>query len=308
MDHVVGLRQALAGRGRLAEPLSRHTTSRIGGPAEVLVEATSADDLRDLALLARRHQVPVFVLGGGANILVADAGIRGLTILNKARRLEFLDGGRVRAESGVLLPTLARECIARGLGGLEWAIGVPGTIGGAVVGNAGAHGRDTAADVSQVWILGPDNNVHAWSVEELEFAYRTSRIKQEAKAGDATAPYVVLAAEFGLAQGSRAQLEAKAAEFNEYRRRTQPPGASIGSMFKNPPGDAAGRLIDAAGLKGTRIGQAEISTMHANFFVNVGGATAQNVMMLINLVREKVIQKFGVTLELEVELVGDWNH
>jgi UDP-N-acetylmuramate dehydrogenase len=288
--------------------LSRHTTSRIGGPAEVLVEATSADDLRDLALLARRHQVPVFVLGGGANILVADAGIRGLTILNKARRLEFLDGGRVRAESGVLLPTLARECIARGLGGLEWAIGVPGTAGGAVVGNAGAHGRDTAADVSQVWILGPDNNVHAWPVEELEFAYRTSRIKQEAKAGGATAPYVVLAAEFDLAQGSRAQLEAKAAEFNEYRRRTQPPGASIGSMFKNPPGDAAGRLIDAAGLKGTRIGQAEISTVHANFFVNLGGATAQNVMTLIRQAQEKVGQKFGVTLELEVELVGDWNH
>jgi UDP-N-acetylmuramate dehydrogenase len=324
MDRLNELRQALGDRARIDEPLSRHTTARIGGPADLLIEATSADDLRDLVLTARRYAIPVFVLGGGANVLVGDAGVRGLTIVNKARRLEFLGGGRVRAESGVVLPTLARECIARGLRGLEWAVGVPGTVGGAVVGNAGAHGRDTASDVKRVWILGPDNNVREWGVGELELEYRSSRIKRETgnrkqetgnRKQEETSdtryairdmPYAVLAAEFELAQGNRAELDAKAAEYNDYRRRTQPPGASIGSMFKNPPGDAAGRLIDAAGLKGTRVGQAEISRVHANFFVNLGGATARDVMALIDLAREKVELESEIELELEIELIGDW--
>ncbi|HJW83745.1 MAG TPA: UDP-N-acetylmuramate dehydrogenase [Anaerolineae bacterium] len=308
------LKQTLGKRALAGEPLSRHTTSRIGGPADLFVEATSADDLGELVRLAWRSGVPVFILGGGANILVSDTGIRGLVILNKARRLEFLGGGRVRAESGVLLPTLARECIAHGLSGVEWAIGVPGTVGGAIVGNAGAHGRDTAADVGQVWILGPDNNVRVWTKEELQFEYRSSRIKREVterrREGERElggTRYVVLAAELELAQGSRAQLEARAAEFNEYRRRTQPPGASIGSMFKNPPGDAAGRLIDAAGVKGTRIGMAQIATLHANFFVNLGGATGHEVKALIDLARTRVRERFGVELELEIELVGEWD-
>lgn len=292
--------------------MSRHTTSRIGGPADLLVEAASADDLRDLVLEARRRNVPVFVLGGGANVLVSDAGMHGLTIVNKARRLEFLDGGRVRAESGVVLPTLARECIARSLSGLEWAVGVPGTVGGAIVGNAGAHGRDTASDVKRAWILGPDSRVREWTVDELEFEYRSSRIKQEARSRmrepGADTRYVVLAAEFRLARGDRADLERRAAEFNDYRRRTQPPGASMGSMFKNPSGDAAGRLIDAAGLKRLRVGNAEISSVHANFFVNLGGATARDVMALIERARRTVREQFDVELELEIELVGDWGN
>ncbi len=319
MDRLGELKESLGDRARPGESLSRYTTSRIGGPADLLVEAASADDLRDLARAARQRAVPAFILGGGANVLVGDAGMRGLTILNKARRLEFLDGGRVRAESGVILPTLARECITRGLSGLEWAIGVPGTVGGAIVGNAGAHGRDTASDVQRVWILGTDHAVQEWSVEELAYAYRSSRIKRAAGgreqgtngdaarcAGTRHTPHVVLAAEFQLARGDRAELERKAAEYNEYRRRTQPPGASIGSMFKNPPGDAAGRLIEAAGLKGTRVGRAEVSRLHANFFVNLGGATARDVLGLIDLAREKVRERFGVELELEIELVGDW--
>jgi len=331
MDPLTDLRLLLGDRARAGESLSRHTTARIGGPADLLVEATSADDLRDLALEARKRRVPVFVLGGGANILVSDAGVRGLTIVNRARRLEFLEGDRVWAESGVVLPTLARECIARGLSGLEWAVGVPGTVGGAIVGNAGAHGRDTASDVKRAWILDPDSRVREWTVDALEFGYRNSRIKREGKGGPRGCPrepgvdtryativpvakrrgirdtrYVVLAAEFQLARGDRAGLERRAAEFNEYRRRTQPPGASMGSMFKNPPGDAAGRLIDVAGLKGARVGQAEISRTHANFFVNLGGATARDVMALVERARQKVRDQAGVELELEIELVGDW--
>jgi UDP-N-acetylmuramate dehydrogenase len=299
---------------KIDEPLSRYTTARIGGPADVLIEASSADELQQIVIAARTASLPIFILGGGANVLVSDAGVRGLTIINKAKRIEFRDGGRVWCESGTVLPTLVRECIARGLGGLEWAIGVPGTVGGAVVGNAGAHGRDIAADLVSATILNERDEVVEWSKEELQYEYRSSRIKRSQKSevrsqnknAIRSTQSVVLAATFQLTTESRSELEQKAAEFNEYRRRTQPPGASIGSMFKNPIGNSAGRLIDQAGLKGTTIGGAEISTIHANFFVNHGNAKASDVKALIDLARERVKEKFGVELELEIELVGEW--
>ncbi len=284
--------------------MSRHTTARIGGPADWFVEATSADELRDLVLAARREHMPYFVVGGGSNILVSDRGVRGLVILNKARRIKFqisnLKSQRVEAESGVILPTLARECIERGLAGLEWAIGVPGTVGGAVVGNAGAHGSDMARNLVSATILDTDGNVRGWARQELQFGYRSSILKSKLRNP------VVLAAEFELTLSTRQELESRAAEFTEKRKRTQPPGASMGSMFKNPPGDHAGRLIEAAGLKGARVGQAEISPVHANFFVNVGRASAQDVYALIGMARDKVKAEFGVELELEIELVGEW--
>jgi UDP-N-acetylmuramate dehydrogenase len=324
------------------EPMSRHTTFRIGGPADLFIEATSADDLRDIVLVARRDQVPHFILGGGSNLLVSDAGMRGLVILNRARNLKFqvsntctvrrrkclksqtgmepLGGDpakastpRVHVESGVILPTLARECIERGLAGLEWAIGVPGTVGGAVVGNAGAHGSDVAQSLISASILAADGNVRDWSAQALQFGYRSSVLKsqianrQPPKEGDSQiARPVVLAAEFELKPSTREECEARAAEFAEKRKRTQPTGATIGSMFKNPPGDYAGRLIEAAGLKGARAGNAEISSLHANFFVNLGGASAADINSLINLAREKVQAMFGVELELEIQLVGEW--
>jgi UDP-N-acetylmuramate dehydrogenase len=299
---------------KIDEPLSRYTTARIGGPADVLIEASSADELQQIVIATRTASLPIFILGGGANVLVSDAGVRGLTIINKAKRIEFRDGGRVWCESGIVLPTLARECIARGLGGLEWAIGVPGTVGGAVVGNAGAHGRDIAADLVSATILNERDEVVEWSKEELQYEYRSSRIKRSQKSevrsqnknAIRSTQSVVLAATFQLTTESRSELEQKAAEFNEYRRRTQPPGASIGSMFKNPIGNSAGRLIDQAGLKGTTIGGAEISTIHANFFVNHGNAKASDVKALIDLARERVKEKFDVELELEIELVGEW--
>ena len=211
-------------------------------------------------------------------------------------------------ESGTVLPTLARECIARGLAGLEWAVGVPGTVGGAVVGNAGAHGRDIAADLLSATILNADNEVSEWSKEALAFEYRSSKIKRTHEAGSRTrtTQYVVLAATFQLTPADPLELAKKADEFNEYRRRTQPPGASLGSMFKNPAGTAAGRLIDQCGLKGTRMGDAEISTVHANFFVNHGRATASDVKALIDLAQQRVREKFGIELELEIELLGEW--
>ncbi len=170
---------------RLNEPLARYTTARIGGPADVLVEATSAADLKDLVSAARQFGVPCAILGGGANVLVSDAGLRGLVIINRAKRIEFREHDQVWCESGTVLPTLARECVARGLAGLEWAVGVPGTVGGAVVGNAGAHGRDVAADLLSATILNADNEVSEWSKDVLAFEYRSSKIKRDARRGDA---------------------------------------------------------------------------------------------------------------------------
>lgn len=304
---VVGAMQAAI---RLNEPLARYTTARIGGPADVLVEAGSAQELQRLVVSARKSQLPVTILGGGANVLVSDKGVRGLVIINKAKRIEFQADAQVWCESGTVLPTLARECVAHGLAGLEWAVGVPGTVGGAVVGNAGAHGRDIAADLRSATILNETNEVVEWSKDELQFAYRSSRIKRHAPHHSAQplrgTQQVILAATFQLTPADPGELAKQADEFNDYRRRTQPPGASLGSMFKNPPGEAAGRLIDQCGLKGTRVGDAEISTVHANFFVNHGQAKASEVKALIDLARERVKEKFGIELELEIELVGEW--
>lgn len=289
---------------KINELLSRYTTSRLGGPADALIEVTNAAELKDSVIAARQAGLPILMLGGGANVLISDAGVRGLTIINKAKRIEFRDNGVVWCEAGTVLPTLARECVARGLGGLEWAVGVPGTVGGAVVGNAGAHGRDIAADLTSATILNSANEVVEWSNAELNFGYRTSRIKSAIR--NQQSESMVLAATFQLTPGDQSELEKKASEFNDYRRRTQPPGASMGSMFKNPPEMAAGRLIDQCGLKGTRIGGAEISTVHANFFVNRGEATAADVKALIDLARAQVRDRFGIELELEIELVGEW--
>ncbi len=309
MMNVAGFQSAIGivqSAIRLNEPLARYTTARIGGPADVLVEAASAKDLKSIVMAARKWGLPITILGSGANVLVSDAGLRGLVIINKAKRIEFREGAQVWCESGTVLPTVARECVARGLAGLEWAVGVPGTVGGAVVGNAGAHGRDVAADLLSATILNEANEVADWPKNDLQFEYRSSRIKRQARSlpVERRTQYIVLAATFQLTSADPGELARRADEFNDYRRRTQPPGASLGSMFKNPPGNAAGRLIDQCGLKGTRVGDAEISTVHANFFVTLGQAKANDVKALIDLARQRVKEKFGIELELEIELLG----
>jgi UDP-N-acetylmuramate dehydrogenase len=291
-----------------AEPLARYTSARLGGPAEFFAVAEGADELAEMVRAAWRVGVKITLLGGGSNLLVSDAGVRGLVVLNRARAVEFRENSDppvVRAESGMNLGVLARQCVLRGLGGLEWAATVPGTVGGAVYGNAGAHGGDLAGCLLMAEILQPDGTVRQWSPEELAFGYRTSALKRHGL-GQNGRGAVVLAAELALRRGDAAELQARVEEFVAHRKSTQPPGASIGSMFKNPPGDYAGRLIEAAGLKGARIGQAEISSLHANFFVNLGDARAADVFALIHLAHEAVKTKFGVNLQLEVELVGEW--
>jgi len=292
---------------QLDVPMSRYTSARVGGPADMFVTVHSASELQMAAELAYSNHVRYMVLGGGSNILVADAGIRGLVIMNRAREVKFRNTGVsvvCTVESGMNLSSLARQCIAKGLGGLEWAVSVPGTVGGAVVGNAGAHGGDIAGTLVAATIWEPGRGTRIYSNEELEYAYRDSILKREQEFYRPRR--VVLSAELALKPEAQDVLIARADGFTAHRKQTQPAGASMGSMFKNPEHYYAGYLIDAAGLKGFRSGGARISEKHANFFINEGEATAEDVRSLIAEAWNTVREQFGVELELEVELIGDW--
>ena len=299
--NVADIQTALGNRVQIQVPLAPRTTFRIGGPADFLVEVHAVSEFVEMVLAARRLDVPVFILGNGSNLLVRDGGIAGLVIENHCEQF-FLDVTRnglakLHVESGAALPNIANRMARQGWSGLEWAIGVPGTIGGAIVGNAGAHGSCIADNVIAVSILDEKNVTRELPKTELGFAYRTSRFKQAKNE-------IVQSADFELVRGDPQACIARMNEFTEKRRGTQPTEASVGSMFKNPPNDFAGRLIEQAGLKGTRIGNVEVSQVHANFFVNRGGATANDVLQLIEHVCIRVREKFGVELELEIEIVG----
>jgi UDP-N-acetylmuramate dehydrogenase len=296
-----GLAKALGKRVKRDEPLAPYTAMRVGGPADLLVVCESVDEVVEAAALARKNKVDWLLLGGGCNVLVADAGVRGLVIVNRAAGIAF-DGSTARAETGALLAALARQAVERGLGGLEWAAGLPGAVGGAVVGNAGAFEGDIAGVLRSATVLEPGGKVVERLNEWFEFDYRTSRIKRE-KPGQRP---VVLAATFDLEPDDPAALKARADEILEWRRTRHPSGATMGSTFKNPPDSHAGYLIEQAGLRGSFIGGAQISEMHGNFFMNTGDATAAEVLALIEHARAEVRRQFGVELELEIELVGEW--
>ena len=303
---LAALSSTFGNKPRRDEPLSGHTTSRLGGPADVWLSVANLPQLIETVALARKHLVPIFIIGSGANLLISDAGIRGLVIENRAGNVSFFTSGSgstsLTAESGTNLPGLARRCARRGLSGLEWAVGVPGTIGGAVTNNAGAFGSDIAARLVRAELLSPEGERVWQPVEWFEYSYRTSRVKRQTGF-----EWVVLQAELQMALAPAEEVEARMNAFNERRKNSQPPGATMGSMFKNPPGDYAGRLIEAAGLKGYQVGQAQISPVHANFFQNLGGATATEMIELIETAQSAVKQKFAVQLELEVEVLGEFH-
>lgn len=310
------LQNIFGDRVRQDVQLARYTAARLGGAAAAFLEVNTADELAMAARLVWQIGCPFTLLGGGSNVLVSDQGVRGLVLLNRARRVRFnerSDPPQVWAESGVNFGVLARQCARRGLGGLEWAAGIPGTLGGAVAGNAGAHGADMAGNLLLAEILHqrddvqsidgavePEPRHEAWPVERLEYAYRSSALKR------APGKAVALAALLRLERSQPQAVQAKMEEFNAYRKRTQPPGASMGSMFKNPPGDYAGRLIEASGLKGAQVGGAQISPVHANFFINLGHARAADFYHLIRMAQQTVAEKFDVRLELEIQLLGEW--
>ena len=298
---VDALRQKFGDAVQENIPLAPYTSARIGGPADVLLTVKSADEFAAAMQFIWEHELPHYVLGGGSNVLVSDKGVRGIVVLNKAKEVLFETGDSptVWCEAGVIFSNLANRCASKGLAGMEWAATVPGTVGGAVYGNAGAFGGDISGNLIHAELL-TVNGREKYSVEQMGYGYRTSVMKRgEIKA-------IVLSALLRLKNSTKEEVSVKIEQFSERRKATQPPGASMGSMFKNPAGDHAGRLIEAAGLKGTRIGTAEISTLHGNFFVNHGETRASDVRELIDLTRTTVKQKFGVELELEVELVGEW--
>jgi UDP-N-acetylmuramate dehydrogenase len=295
-------------------PLAALTTMKVGGPAEYLAAVATEEQLLALVRWSRSVELPYFVLGGGSNILISDAGIRGLVIHNRCRRVRIETGSGkevdalLSAESGAAMAGVARRSIQEGWAGLEWAVSVPGTVGGAVVGNAGAHGGEVKDNLAYARLLDEQGKISDERVGDLSYAYRDSRLKRRLPLRAAFNP-VVLSAAFRLTPGDRAVLRARAEQFLAHRRRTQPVAPSLGSTFVNPPDDFAGRLIEEAGLKGMRVGGVEVSTLHANFIINRGGvghATAADVMRLIELIRARVLQQFGVQLEPEVQLAGEW--
>ncbi len=300
------------------EPLAKHTTFRIGGPADWYASATSVEQLEALPELALEYGLPVTVLGGGSNLLVSDRGIRGLVIANQTRwhglgaevrqrwNHPALRDGQLVAESGVLLAGLARSTFRQGLAGLEWAVSVPGTVGGAVIGNAGAHGSDTAANVAWVAVRYAGCARQVLSRDEMRYVYRSSMLKEQLLDPQRESKPVVLAAGFDLLPGDADELDRRADEYLARRRSSQPVEPSAGSIFRNPPGDYAGRLIESLGLKGRQVGGAQASPRHANFIVNTGSATAADVAGLINLLREQVFTATGIRLVPEILFVGDW--
>ena len=278
--------------------LAPYTSARIGGPADIFVMVKSANELMDVMQVLWQEGVPYYILGGGSNALVSDKGVRGVVVMDRAKEVRFESGDQptVWCEAGVIFSNLANRCASKGLSGLEWAATVPGTIGGAVYGNAGAFGGELSENLIWAELL-TKNGREKFSVEQMRYGYRTSILKR----ADETA--IVLSALLRLKNSTKEEVSVKIDEFSERRKATQPPGASMGSMFKNPAGDHAGRLIEAAGLKGTRIGNAEISLVHGNFFINHGQTKASDVLALIRLAQETVFNKLGVQLELEVELI-----
>jgi UDP-N-acetylmuramate dehydrogenase len=280
-------------------PLAPMTTLRVGGAADRLATPATIDDLVAALRLARDAGVPAGVLGKGSDIVVADSGIRGLVIRNRADGIA-IDGTRVRVDAGAAMAALVKRCTAAGMAGIEFGISIPGSVGGAVWANAGAHGGEMRDVVVGVDAWRPDGDERTTLTNEAcEFAYRDSRFKASGE--------IVLAADLRLRPGEPADIAARVAGHQAHRRATQPlADQNAGSVFRNPPDDHAGRLVDAAGLKGYRMGSAEVSTLHANFIVVDRGGSAADVRAVGDHVRAVVQERFDVELAYEIEFVGDW--
>jgi UDP-N-acetylmuramate dehydrogenase len=291
------LGRRLGGRARFDHPLGALTTYRVGGPAALFVEADGEEGLLEVARALAGLDVPVLTLGRGSNLLVADRGFPGLAIrLGNAFEWLAIDGTEVRAGAGLSLPVLARRTAAAGLSGLEWAVGVPGSVGGALRMNAGGHGSDIAATLlGYRWVDLTTASVGEGDADQLGFGYRHSTL---------ASTDVVVAGRFRLEPGDPGVGAEAIDQIVRWRRANQPGGSNAGSVFTNPPGDSSGRLIDACGLKGFRLGSAEVSTKHANFIQADRGGSADDVRRLLEHVRTTVLAGTGVDLVTEVRLVG----
>jgi len=281
--------------------LAPHTSLRVGGAADFFLLAGSAEELAQGLQWARARTLPVRVIGGGSNLLAADAGVHGLVIKTVNAQWAVHDL-TVTADAGVTIANLARRLAKQGYGGLEWAANVPGTVGGACVNNAGAFGGDTATCLARATVVDANGRLQHVEGPDLRYAYRTSVLKRR-ELGD----LAVVSVELRLQQSTPAEADGRVKEFNAQRMRSQPRISSAGSVFANPSGDYSGRLIEEAGLKGTTVGGAQISEQHANFIVNLGGATAADVYALMCFAQKRVFERSGVWLRPEIELFGRWS-
>jgi len=283
------------------EPLATRTSFGIGGPAEFFVESGRVEAIEKMLNGCKERDIPYTLLGAGTNLLVADRGIEGLVIrvVNRDHRIE---GTRVTAGAGLKMMRLARVVADAGLRGFEFAIGVPGSVGGAVYQNAGCWGKEMREVLVEVCGFVPGAGKQKWGSQELQLGYRTSALREGALKGA-----LVVEATVQLVRGDGEEAKRLMAKLTAERNETQPiKTKNCGSVFKNPTGDSAGRLVQAAGLKGLRQGKAVVSTLHGNFIVNEGGATARDVATLIQRIQAEVKRRFNAELEPEVELVGRW--
>ena len=283
----------------LQAPMSQHTTLRIGGPADILVTAQSTQEIAFLIQCANEHNIPLLVLGNGSNLLVRDGGIRGLVVkFGEEMAAISVNGNMLTAKAGASLAAVSKEAARNGLGGLCYACGIPGTVGGGVYMNAGAYGGELKEVITSVEAITLDGQIQTFSGEEMHFGYRHSRAQEEAM--------IITSVTFTLNPGNKEELWADMKEFNRRRNEKQPMDVpSAGSTFKRPEGHFAGQLIDQSGLRGIKVGDAQVSEKHAGFLVNTGTATAQDFLALIALVQKTVHEKHGVWLSPEVRIVGE---
>lgn len=282
-----------------AESMKRHTSWRIGGPADIMVLPAGIEDIRMVKDLARENNIPLTVMGNGSNILVKDKGIRGIVLkISQGFNNISVRELSIEAEAGALMPLVAKKAAEAGLSGLEFAAGIPASVGGAVSMNAGAHGISIDEVIQEVTVLTTDGQIITLNKEDAGFQYRKSKVRDKG--------FIVLKALFKLEPGKPEDIKSKNEENLAKRRRSQPleyPNA--GSVFANPPGNWAGWLIEQVGGKGMRVGNAMVSEKHANFIVNMGGATAEDVLSLITCIKEMVFEKFHIELNLEIRIIGE---
>jgi UDP-N-acetylmuramate dehydrogenase len=287
------------GKVKENERLANHTTIKIGGPADIFVEPSSIENLQKTMELIRKYKLKWRAIGRGSNLLVSDQGIEGV-VIKLGPGLDHLEinGTEVRVGGGFSLVSLATIISKKGLSGLEFAGGIPGSVGGAVYMNAGAHGSDISKILSKAHVLFPDGTMEWLSNEQMEFSYRTSVLQKKR-------PGIVVEAVFHLSRGEKEKIVAEMQKNKDYRKTTQPWNyPCAGSIFRNPLPNYAGKLIESAGLKGYSIGGAKISEMHGNFIINNGNATAQDVLDLIQFIKEKIFEKYHIKMETEVEIIG----
>ena len=283
------------------EPMAKHTSFKIGGPADVFIKVDNIEELKEILDLSKKNQIPLTIIGNGSNLLVTDKGIRGITAKLNLKDIEIKNENNkqiIKVEAGVPIGLLAQKLLKEEITGFEELSGIPGTIGGAVIMNAGAHGKELKDILKKVTAMDYNGNIHEFTNEECLFSYRNSRFQKE--------KYIILQATLELEKGNSTEIKEKMDEYMQFRKEKQPieyPNA--GSTFKRGEDFVTAKLIDEAGLKGYKIGGAQVSEKHAGFIVNVDNATAKDVIELTDYIKEKIEEKFGKKINLEIQIIGE---